>query len=97
MFVHQVELRRQTGLQRKAFQQAFAKSVNGLHPKPAGRFQRTGEQHTRHIQIIKTDIIAQTFFNGGVQGIIIQQRPCAQKVKQALLHFGSSRARIGEA
>ncbi len=68
--------------------------MQGLDLQPARRFQRLGEQGPGAWQIMRRLV---DLFEIGAQVAVTADRPFAELIEQALLHFGGGGLGIGDA
>ena len=90
------EMRRDLRLQRKPLQQSLAEAVDGVDLQSAFGFERPREQAPRVAHIVFGRAVHQCR-ERVVQFGILDRRPFAKHLEQAVLHLGGSGLGVGQA
>ena len=97
-FVQFDKVGRNPGLERKAAQQARAKTVDRLNPQTTRRFNRAGEQTPCAGEVGRVELCQFAQFRQRIgERCVRHHRPFAQAVKQTVLHLARGGFGIGQA
>ena len=95
--IQHLEPRGHGGFKRELMQQALAKPVDGLNLQAARCFNRAGKQPPRFQKLGAVGRLPGHLGNGGGELRIAVRHPCAQGLKDFILHVGGSRLGEGHA
>ena len=95
--VHQLEMRRQARLQRKAAQQGLAEAVDGLDFQPAAGLQHPGEQTAGVDDLPRLRLASKDVAQLEKQLFVFLGGPVAETLVQAVRHLRCRRAGEGQA
>ena len=96
--VERVEAGWRARFQREAPQQVFAEGVDGLDLQAAGRFQGTGKQAARILDLPDRQIfMTQLFLQVALELLRPRDRPAPQTGEETILHLGGGGLGVGDA